>query len=254
MVASTDSYIHGSDNGDYVRKNNAKKDRIGLKKYRTGTKAFRIRAENICEYETVSLYLEAYHPKLDTFIPCLPSGGRQNIESSIIRTKDPRCHTKTLKGQVALISTHLPAYEIALKVFHAAKDFANLPDVENEELIFAGVVQTHSMDIHGKVTLANTTERVYFSLAQRGAVNDVEARFKASLKSQKIPVEREVLIQALELKAKQKLQIDDAEIANAIAHFQQVDCGRVTVPELLMLPIKDEHEEVKLLVIVGDAQ
>jgi hypothetical protein len=191
------------------------------------------------------MYLEAYHPKLDALVPCLPSvGGRRNFEMSILKSKDPRCHTKTHNGQIALISTHLSAYEIAIKVFHAAKDFANLPDgVANEDLILAGVVQTHSMDIHGKVTLANTTERVFFSLAQRGAVADVEEHFNENLLSQGLPIKREKLIQALENKKKEKLQIDDDELKEIIATFQQVDCGRVIIPDLSILPVADEAQE-----------
>jgi hypothetical protein len=242
-TCTTSSYIFGSDNGDYIRKSSTTKDRKGLKKYRTGSKGFRIKAYNAGISDTITGYIEVFHSRKGsrgTFVPCIPSKSSvPTMEASVKNSYGDKSHTTVHNGQVMLIASHFREFEAELKVFKANKFFENLPNIPNEDMIFAGVVQTNSMDEYGNVTLAVNTERVYFSLIQRGKVETAEERFEQNLN---LPTDRESLIHALDNIPRESLNISDTEMKNAISTFQQTVCGTTVLAQPTILPLKDEDQ------------
>jgi hypothetical protein len=244
-TCTTSSYIFASDNGDYIRKSSTTKDRKGLKKYRTDSKGFRIKASNVEISDTITGYIEVFHPRngsLGAFVPCIPSKTSVGtMEASVKNSYGDKSHTAVHNGQVALIASHFREFEAELKVFKANKFFENLPNIPNEDMIFAGVVQTNSMDEYGNVTLAVNTERVYFSLIQRGKVEIAEARFEQNLVNLNLPTDRESLIHDLDKIPREPLNISDTEMKNAISTFQQTVCGTTVLAQPTVLPLKDDQ-------------
>jgi hypothetical protein len=168
------------------------------------------------------------------FLPCIPSvqttSRKEIIKANIKGKTDGLSFTETHKGQVALVATSDKNYEIEYGVFNAKKDFANLPKGKTHSFIFAAVVETNVMDKYGNVSLGDMQERTYFSLTQRGKVEIAETKFLTVLKSQGLPSERKALIETLDKIPREKLNISENEMREAILNFQKKHCGTRVIP------------------------
>jgi DNA-binding PadR family transcriptional regulator len=86
------------------------------------------------------------------------------------------------------------------------------------------------MDKYGNVSLGDMQERTYFSLTQRGKVEIAETKFLTVLKSQGLPSDRKALIETLDKIPREKLNISEGEMREAILNFQKKQCGTRVIP------------------------
>ncbi len=251
------------DNGNRRRGDNSTANKNGLRKVRAGNFSFKTLVTKVKLTDTVVSYCVVLDFANRVFVPCLPRGQKDIIQSRV-RKVGPNVPTFTqvYNHQISLVSADCTAFEIEHKVFDAVKNYANLPRGSAESQIFALVVEVYPT-INGIVLPSVSRREVkYYSVITRGQVEVAELKFNKSLIARHLPQNRDDLHAVLDSVPIEPLHFA-ADLPRIIASFQGISVqdqpGWADLPPLdlnqpFLLPVSFDDVEPGLLTTTPDVE